>query len=217
MTLVVALVDLDPSPSEEKVVDVYAIGFEEMVDLDAKNIMNASKENAKEWALELGKTLNRDEKYCLLTFHQLVGVCLYVFVRPQLAKSIREVMVEDVKTGMGGATGNKVRHATLFLLTFYAFREQWPSVSPTMPHLWCSYALILLLARRRCRRGTMTTVRLSRGLLFLMYAFDLHTIPHNAICRGELCYLMTMCSGVETSTTGSILKGIRLRMQSVKM
>ena len=122
MTHVVALVDLDPSPSEEKVVDVYAIGFEEMVDLDAKNIMNASKENAKEWALELGKTLNRDEKYCLLTFHQLVGVCLYVFVRPQLAKSIREVMVEDVKTGMGGATGNKVRHAALYLLTFHAFR-----------------------------------------------------------------------------------------------
>ena len=84
-----------------------------MVDLDAKNIMNASKEHAKEWALELSKTLNRDEKYCLLTFHQLVGVCLYVFVRPQLAKSIREVMVEDVKTGMGGATGNKVSRATL--------------------------------------------------------------------------------------------------------
>ena len=88
-----------------------------MVDLDAKNIMNASKEHAKEWALELSKTLNRDEKYCLLTFHQLVGVCLYVFVRPQLAKSIREVMVEDVKTGMGGATGNKVArlHCTVFL------------------------------------------------------------------------------------------------------
>lgn len=90
-------------------IDIYAIGFEEMVDLDAKNIMNASKENAKEWALELGKTLNsREEKYCLLTFHQLVGVCLYVFVRPQLASSIRDVLVEDVKTGMGGATGNKV-------------------------------------------------------------------------------------------------------------
>ena len=27
--------------------DIYAIGFEEMVDLDAKNIVNASKENGK--------------------------------------------------------------------------------------------------------------------------------------------------------------------------
>ena len=78
-----------------------------MVDLDAKNIMNASKENAKEWALELQKTLNRDHTYSLVTFHQLVGVCLYVFVRPELAGFIKEVYVEEVKTGMGGNTGNK--------------------------------------------------------------------------------------------------------------
>lgn len=108
------LVDVEIDSAEEKVIDIYAIGFEEMVDLDAKNIMNASKENAKEWAIELGKTLNRDEKYCLLTFHQLVGVCLYVYVRPQLARSIRDVMVEEVKTGMGGATGNKVKLVILF-------------------------------------------------------------------------------------------------------
>ena len=49
----------------------------------------------------------RDHRYCLLTFHQLVGVCLYVFVRTELAPAVREVAVEDVKTGMGGATGNK--------------------------------------------------------------------------------------------------------------
>ena len=87
-----ALVDIDePSKNgKEKQIDVYAIGFEEMVDLDAKNIMNASKENAKEWALELGKTLNKEpSKYCLVTFHQLVGVCLYVFVRTGLANKIR--------------------------------------------------------------------------------------------------------------------------------
>ena len=57
--------------TEEKVIDIYAIGFEEMVDLDAKNIMNASKENAKEWALELGKTLNRQTVICI---HQILNV-----------------------------------------------------------------------------------------------------------------------------------------------
>jgi len=88
-------------------IDIFAIGFEEMVDLDAKNIVNASKENAKEWAVELGKTLSRDERYCLVTYQQLVGVCLYIFVRPHLAKYIKDVFVDDVKTGMGGATGNK--------------------------------------------------------------------------------------------------------------
>ena len=84
-----ALVDVDEPPKDEKAIDIYAIGFEEMVDLDAKNIMNASKENAKEWALELTKTLCRDQSYCLITFHQLVGVCLYVFVRSELAGKIR--------------------------------------------------------------------------------------------------------------------------------
>ena len=87
--ILAALVDVDEPTKDDKVIDIYAIGFEEMVDLDAKNIMNASKENAKEWALELGKTLNRDHKYCMVTFHQLVGVCLYVFVRVDLASKIR--------------------------------------------------------------------------------------------------------------------------------
>ena len=87
---VVALVDVEEPTKDDKRIDIYAIGFEEMVDLDAKNIMNASKENAKEWALELGKTLNKEPgTFCLLTFHQLVGVCLYVFVRTELASKIR--------------------------------------------------------------------------------------------------------------------------------
>ena len=43
------------------------------VDLDAKNILNASAENAKGWASELTKILNRDEKFVLLTYLQLVS------------------------------------------------------------------------------------------------------------------------------------------------
>ena len=53
------------------------------------------------------KILNRDEKFTLVTYQQLVGVCLYVFVRPEHAPHIRDVAVDLVKTGMGGATGNK--------------------------------------------------------------------------------------------------------------
>ena len=124
LALSTALIDLG---TEEKPIDMYAIGFEEMVDLDAKNIMNArfesksvseivewlnertlySSENAKAWAQELTKILNRDDKFTLLTYQQLVGVCLYVFVRPELAPHVRDVAVDSVKTGMGGATGNK--------------------------------------------------------------------------------------------------------------
>ena len=82
------LVSLDTKEKDTRPADIYAIGFEEMVDLDAKNIVNASGENARGWAEELAKTLNRNTKYSLVTYQQLVGVCLYVFIRPDLAENV---------------------------------------------------------------------------------------------------------------------------------
>ncbi|OAD59092.1 Synaptojanin-1 [Eufriesea mexicana] len=88
-------------------VDIFAIGFEEIVDLNASNIMAASTDNAKAWAKELQKILSRDTEYVLVTYQQLVGVCLYLFIRPEHAPYLRDVAVDCVKTGLGGATGNK--------------------------------------------------------------------------------------------------------------
>ncbi|XP_066259067.1 synaptojanin-1 [Euwallacea similis] len=99
-------------------VDIYAIGFEEIVDLNAANIVNSSTENAKAWALELQKVLSRDCPYVLITYQQLVGVCLYVFVRPEHVPFIKDVAVDSVKTGLGGHTGNK--GAAAIRLVFHA-------------------------------------------------------------------------------------------------
>lgn len=96
--------------------DIFAVGFQEIVDLNASNIMAASSDNAKAWAEELQKTLSRDVPYTLLTYQQLVGVCLYVFIRPELAEHIRDVATDSVKTGLGGATGNKGATAIRFVL-----------------------------------------------------------------------------------------------------
>ncbi|XP_049868542.1 synaptojanin-1 [Pectinophora gossypiella] len=87
--------------------DIFAIGFEEIVDLNASNIMAASSENARAWSEELEKVLCRDASYTLLSSHQLVGVCLFLFVRKDLIPHIRDVALDSVKTGLGGATGNK--------------------------------------------------------------------------------------------------------------
>ncbi|XP_065165114.1 synaptojanin-1 [Atheta coriaria] len=96
------------SPSEDgKIPDIFAVGFEEIVDLNASNIMAASTENAKAWAEELQKVLSRDRSYVLVSYQQLVGVCLYVYVRPEHVPYIRDVAVDSVKTGLGGHTGNK--------------------------------------------------------------------------------------------------------------
>ncbi|ODN00591.1 Synaptojanin-1 [Orchesella cincta] len=106
----------DEDADVETPADIYAVGFQEMVDLNASNIIAASSENQKAWAEELGKILNRDNGYCLLSTLQLVGVCLYVFTRPELLPHIRDVATDSVKTGLGGATGNKGACAIRFVV-----------------------------------------------------------------------------------------------------
>ncbi|XP_055916374.1 synaptojanin-1 [Eupeodes corollae] len=109
--------DLVPTAEENaKPVDIYAIGFQEIVDLNASNIMAASSENAKMWAEELQKAISRDNSYVLLTYQQLVGVCLYIYIRPENAPFIRDLAIDCVKTGLGGATGNKGASAIRFVL-----------------------------------------------------------------------------------------------------
>lgn len=96
--------------------DVFAIGFQELVGLTASNIVSASATNRREWGMELQKVLSRDEPYELLTAEQLVGVCLYIFIRPKLIPYVRDVGVVSVKTGMSGKAGNKGAVAIRFLL-----------------------------------------------------------------------------------------------------
>ncbi|BES93669.1 phosphoinositide 5-phosphatase [Nesidiocoris tenuis] len=97
----------NPGLNTDQPKDIYAIGFEEIVDLNASNIMAVSTENARLWADELTKVLSRDTPYVMVTYIQLVGVCLFLFIRPELAPVLRDVAVDSVKTGFGGATGNK--------------------------------------------------------------------------------------------------------------
>ncbi|KAJ8048138.1 Synaptojanin-1 [Holothuria leucospilota] len=96
--------------------DIFAVGFEEMVDLNAGNILVTSLSNQREWGLELQKTISRKHKYVLLLCEQLVGVCLYVFIRPHLAPYIRDVAAQTVKTGLGGKAGNKGAVGIRFVL-----------------------------------------------------------------------------------------------------
>lgn len=105
-----------PQDGSVEPIDIVAVGFQEIVDLNASNIMAASSDNAKAWAEELQRTLSRDHQYVLLTYQQLVGVCLYIFIRPQHAAHIRDLAVDCVKTGLGGTTGNKGAAAIRFVL-----------------------------------------------------------------------------------------------------
>nr|XP_014702437.2 synaptojanin-2 isoform X1 [Equus asinus] len=97
----------EESPDDSSPADIFAVGFEEMVELSAGNIVNASTTNRKMWGEQLQKAISRSHRYILLTSAQLVGVCLYIFVRPYHVPFIRDVAIDTVKTGMGGKAGNK--------------------------------------------------------------------------------------------------------------
>lgn len=101
------LPDAAEAPDDSSPADIYAVGFEEMVELSAGNIVNASTTNRKMWGEQLQKAISRAHRYILLTSAQLVGVCLYIFVRPYHVPFIRDVAIDTVKTGMGGKAGNK--------------------------------------------------------------------------------------------------------------
>ncbi|XP_069787736.1 synaptojanin-2-like isoform X2 [Narcine bancroftii] len=98
--------------------DIFAVGFQEMVELSAGNIVSASTTNKKMWSEQLQKAICRTHKYIMLSSGQLVGVCLFIFVRLHHVPYIREVAVDMVKTGMGGKTGNK--GAVAVSLQFYS-------------------------------------------------------------------------------------------------
>lgn len=95
-------------------IDIYAIGFQEIVDLNATNIVASSSQNQRDWLIEIQKAISKDNQYLLVTSVQLVGVCLFIFIRSELASHIRDVCSDHVKTGLKGAAGNKGAVAVRF-------------------------------------------------------------------------------------------------------
>ena len=91
--------------------DLVVIGLEEIVDLNASNMMKASTTNQRIWRDGIKKALesqyNGAESYVVLACEQLVGVCMIVYMRLELLGRMRDLAVSEVKTGLGGAAGNK--------------------------------------------------------------------------------------------------------------
>jgi hypothetical protein len=72
-------------------IDIFVIGFEEIVDLNAQNIVNASDEHAMMWNKKISEFLSKQGDYMPITYEplQLVGVCLFVFVHKRHANFIK--------------------------------------------------------------------------------------------------------------------------------
>lgn len=96
----------------EKLADVYAVGFQEIVDLNAVNVAmdGQSAKRAQAWQDRLTAALNGNqqrERYVLVGEKHLVGILLLVFVKEMHLRSVREVAGATVGVGFGGLAGNK--------------------------------------------------------------------------------------------------------------
>ena len=91
--------------------DIYAIGLQEIVDLNVINVVinsNASDEKSSYWHNQVFRVLqNTGVEYSLLAEKHMVGLQLMIFTRLSLKASIGDVRSAHVYTGGYGVTGNK--------------------------------------------------------------------------------------------------------------
>ncbi|CAM9900250.1 unnamed protein product [Chrysoparadoxa australica] len=92
--------------------DIYAIGLQEIVDLNAVNVAvtdSKSKERAAMWRSQIERCLSTSCSYRLVAQRHLVGVLMFVFVREDHCRAgvIKDVQDTSVSTGIMGVMGNK--------------------------------------------------------------------------------------------------------------
>ena len=94
--------------------DIYAIGFQEIVELSPQQIMSTNPAHRARWEQAVKASLNAnphrlnpDDEYVLLRSGQLVGAALMIFVKASVLSSIKNVEGSIKKTGMSGIAGNK--------------------------------------------------------------------------------------------------------------
>lgn len=94
--------------------DIYAIGFQEIVELSPQQIMSTDPAHRARWEQAVKASLNENphrlnnqDEYVLLRSGQLVGAALMIFVKASVLSCIKNVEGSVKKTGMSGIAGNK--------------------------------------------------------------------------------------------------------------
>ncbi|KAJ2841432.1 hypothetical protein GGI22_007895, partial [Coemansia erecta] len=126
--------------------EIIAVGLQEVVDLESKKMTAKSlwknttskhkgKNGAKPsadiskryglWRTALEKKLSRElvysTPYRIIECQNMVGLFICIFARDDVYRSVREVGVSHVKTGMGGLHGNKGGIGARFILNDTSF------------------------------------------------------------------------------------------------
>ena len=104
-------------PNGENTPDIVAVGFQEIVDLNAVNVAvdNKSQQKSQFWTERIGATLNSHRHsggdpmraYILLSQRYLVGLQICVFVKAPHRQRVKYVHSDSVGVGVMGVMGNK--------------------------------------------------------------------------------------------------------------
>ncbi|KAM0905935.1 hypothetical protein ACQ4PT_016960 [Festuca glaucescens] len=114
--------------------DIYILGFQEMVPLNARNVLGPKNSSiSSKWNQLIGNALNNtgrmrqqeeepapthheQKQFRCVTSKQMVGVFLSVWVRSSLRRHVRHLGVSCVGAGVLGRLGNKGAVSVRFLL-----------------------------------------------------------------------------------------------------
>ena len=90
--------------------DVYAVGFQEIVDLNAINVAldnRKTQSRAVQWSEKIADCLSSVGNYTMISEKHLVGLLLCVFVKKNLVEKIKDVRTCSTGVGIMGVLGNK--------------------------------------------------------------------------------------------------------------
>lgn len=88
--------------------DIYAIGLQELIELNAGSILSADMTKPQKWAKVLEQHLNSQaEQYLLLRTEAIASMALFLFVKKTQVSKVTQVYGSSKKTGLGGMTANK--------------------------------------------------------------------------------------------------------------
>lgn len=88
--------------------DIYAIGLQELIELNAGSILAADSTKPALWARVLQQELDsQNEQYLLLRTESIASMSLFFFVKNSQVHNVTQVSGSSKKTGLGGITANK--------------------------------------------------------------------------------------------------------------
>lgn len=100
-----------PKHDIDKDYDLVFVGFEEIIELTAGNMMNAKSDNFLVWEKEIKRILEEQsankEKYMSLWTWQMGGIAVLLFIKESHVSKISHIEGSVKKTGLGGISANK--------------------------------------------------------------------------------------------------------------